>query len=775
MSFAQFLMAATALAAPAPAPQPSAGGPWRGMGPTTQALRDALGARLSIAPEDIIGGTGGQYGRDVAISADGQRLIYLIDVGGIWRTDNAGWSWQPANAGFPNPGGMSVVIDPEDKDWCWVLGTTHMLEQNYNGLFVSKAGGRDWQLVLGSWARDIYWRDALCFGSNETTALGNSRRLFFGARGDINASWNAGKTYPSEPLAYEGVVEAVVDDAGNVTTSYLNYLDNDFGAGDLKTDWFEARSFYCASSDGLHRITWNGSQYAATRLDAGVEGGSGDWKTIATCPLQPSTVWAATAHKVYKSTDRGGSWSEITNNLASIKAGHLELLRLRVSPADANRMGVTTLYPGGPGGGPFSVDSFVTQDGGASWSLVDVDHSNAWLKTERGYSDGALRRCQPFAWHHTDPNICYAMGGPWVTRSENGGLDFEFWSDGTDGIALDEDFWFNPAAPDAVYFGHKDHLNRVTFDYGLTWSVIPSATGHDHSGFGLVVKADPGDYLVIHAENHHYNSQGGTRDITKHLIRSVSTDGGATWAQTELPQSWEDQKSNRGVVFPGGQRIFIGPFMSTDGGQTFGAIPDGVEAVMHVSPSQVTRQGQTNYLLLGFDNNNDTIVESMDSGDTWQVLASAVANVNHIDFDVPSQTLFWTLRTAPHEAYRQRDGGTPEALTSAPSNSYGYAGDHPNSWNCVAVDPTRPGRVYLGAGRDGYQAANVFVYSDNAASEPNEADITWTEISWTTQTSPEGTHPGGTLPTAMHVHPTTGELWVACGAQGTFVYDPALA
>ena len=76
---------------------------WQLLPLRTQAAKDA----------GHVGGDGFQWIFGLGFApADTNRVYGLVDVGRVWRSDDAGHNWQPASGGFLASGGFGMMIDP---------------------------------------------------------------------------------------------------------------------------------------------------------------------------------------------------------------------------------------------------------------------------------------------------------------------------------------------------------------------------------------------------------------------------------------------------------------------------------------------------------------------------------------------------------------------------------------------------------------------------------------------------------------------------------------
>ena len=129
---------------------------------------------------------------------------------------------------------------------------------------------------------------------------------------------------------------------------------------------------------------------------------------------------------MFKSTDGGDSWTEMTRNTGMPQEGVVGRIGLAVSSADSDR--VYALFEHDDGG------LFRSDDGGASWERVN---------DERRIRQRAFYYTHVFA-DHQDPDVVY-MQNTRIFRSTDGGETLEVIDNGTHGDH--HDLWIDPDDP----------------------------------------------------------------------------------------------------------------------------------------------------------------------------------------------------------------------------------------------------------------------------------------------------------------------------------------
>lgn len=287
-------------------------------GPASAALSETGWADLHWR---LVGPHRGGWVISVAgIPAD--RTVHFVGTadGGVWRTANAGATWQPSSAGLRTASIGALAVAPSDPSVLWA--GTGQIQQRWDivagdGVYRSTDGGRHWIHVGLEQSRHIGDlrvdpRDA---GTVVVAALGH----VFG------------------PNEERGLFRT--EDAG-ATWDKVLYVDENTGAASLAGD--------PALPDILFASLWQVRRHP--------------WLDY----FQP-TVGSGSG--IYRSTDAGRSWSQVGG--AGLPHGPLGRIELAVAAGTGARR-VWAAIQTADGGGLWRSD-----DGGESWARVNDDASLA--------------------------------------------------------------------------------------------------------------------------------------------------------------------------------------------------------------------------------------------------------------------------------------------------------------------------------------------------------------------------------------------------------------
>ena len=163
---------------------------------------------------------------------------------------------------------------------------------------------------------------------------------------------------------------------------------------------------------------------------------------------------------MFKSTDGGDSWTEITRNPGMPAEGVVGRIGLAVSSANSDR--VYSLFEHDDGG------LFRSDDGGETWELIN---------DERRIRQRAFYYTHVFADHH-DQGVVYVQNTS-LFHSTDGGATYEVINNGTHGDF--HDFWIDPDDPAHVVVAN-DGGGAVSFTTGSEWTDQEFSTAQFYHG-----------------------------------------------------------------------------------------------------------------------------------------------------------------------------------------------------------------------------------------------------------------------------------------------------
>ena len=410
---------------------------------------------------------------------------------GVYRSDDGGSSWRKMSDMNPRPMYFSQIrVDPNDDHRIYVLGVELHMSDDGGKTFVGTTVPHSDHHAL--------WVDPA-----------NSNHVITGCDGGVNISYDRGATWDFVDNMDLGQFYHVSYDMDTPYRVYGGLQDNaswggpsavrsQYGIGNF--DWFnigsgdgfvtlvdptDTRTIYAESQGGnMFRVDRESEERKGIKPqpEEGEPAFRWYWDTpMQISPHSSSTLFVA-ANMVFKSTDRGHSWTRVSPDLtAQIERDELTLMGVAARDFTiARNDGVSTfgtivtfaessvtegLYYAGADDGTVQV----TRDGGASWSNVTgrfpglPDGSFVSRVTPSSFVDS--RVYATFDNHRADDYR------PYIYESDDYG---ESWrsitNDMPDGQAV-RDLTEDLVNPDVLYLGTEFGL-FVTLDRGDHWSRV---------------------------------------------------------------------------------------------------------------------------------------------------------------------------------------------------------------------------------------------------------------------------------------------------------------
>jgi len=257
------------------------------------------------------------------------QLTYYMGTtgGGVWKTEDAGQSWNNISDGFFKTGSVgAVAVAESDQNVVYVGMGEHaprgVMSSYGDGVYKSTDAGKTWKHMGLELTRQISW-----IRIDPT----NPDIVYVAAQGATHG-----------PSADRGVYKSI--DGGMHWTKVL-FVDNNTGCADLAMDMNNPRILYAAMWE-YQRLPWE--------IKSGGPGSG-----------------------LYKSTDAGITWNKIENGLPTV------LGKMSVSVSRANSEKVYALVESDTekelGG------LFVSNDAGKNWNRISKDHrltQRAWYYIE---------------------------------------------------------------------------------------------------------------------------------------------------------------------------------------------------------------------------------------------------------------------------------------------------------------------------------------------------------------------------------------------------------
>ena len=292
----------------------------------------------------------------------GDRNTYYMGAtgGGVWKTTNAGRSWDNISDGFFKTGSVgAIAVAPTDANVIYVGMGEADVRGNFSsgdGVYKSLDAGKTWS--------NIGLADTQQIGDVQVDP-NNPDVVFVAALGHVFGA-----------NAQRGVFKST---DGGATWRNVLFVDDHTGAIDLAIDPFNARVMYAAMwqirrtpwsldsgglGSGLYRSTDAGETW--TELTEGLPKGVKGKIGVSASAAQRDLVYAiieADHGGVFKSTDAGESWTRV-NKERKLRQRAWYYTHIEADPIDAD-----TVYV-------LNVRFHKSIDGGKTWKAIRVPHGD---------------------------------------------------------------------------------------------------------------------------------------------------------------------------------------------------------------------------------------------------------------------------------------------------------------------------------------------------------------------------------------------------------------
>ncbi|PYX95528.1 MAG: glycoside hydrolase [Acidobacteria bacterium] len=341
-------------------------------------------------------------GRTVAVAGipGKQNIFYMAaNNGGVWKSNDYGRTWKPIFDEQPTGSIGALAVAPSNPEVIYAGSGEGLRRPDLSvgdGIYKSTDGGFKWQ-HLG--LRDAQQIGAILVDPHD------AKRVFAAVLG-----------HPYGPNAERGVFRSL---DGGANWQKILYKDENTGAIDLAFDPSDPQIIYA--------VLW------ASRRPPWTTGNSYD----------------GPGSGLYKSTDGGNNWRQLTGGLPTWADG-LGRIGLAIAPNDPKRMYALVDAPKLGG-------LYRSEDAGEHWTRVNTE--------ERIWGRGSDFACVRVAPNNKD--VVYVANTS-TYRSTDAGQNFSAFK-GAPGGDDYHTIWINPENPDIIFLG-SDQGATLSVNGGETWS-----------------------------------------------------------------------------------------------------------------------------------------------------------------------------------------------------------------------------------------------------------------------------------------------------------------
>ncbi|KAB2844101.1 MAG: glycosyl hydrolase, partial [Melioribacteraceae bacterium] len=602
---------------------------------------------------------------DLAVNPDKPNEYYAaVASGGVWKTTNAGISWEPV---FENEGSYSigcVTLDPNNPHVVWV-GTGENNSQRSvgygDGIYKSEDGGKNWKNMGLKNSEHI---------AKIVIDPRNSNVIYVAAQGPL---WGPGGD--------RGLYKST--DGGETWNKVLEISENT-GITDLVYDPRNPDVMYAASYQ-RRRHVWtliNGGPESAiykstnagaawNKIETGLPKGDIGRIGLAISPVNPDVLYAIIEAEedkggFFRSTDRGASWEKRSGKVSSSPQYYQEIVcdlldvdkvycldtytsvtedggktfkrlgnnnrhvddhALWIDPNNTNH-----LLIGGDGG------IYETYDGGELWDYKDNLPVTQFYKVSTDNNEPFY-----YVWGGTQDNN--SMGGPSQTLNEVGIVNADWYvTQGGDGYESQVD----PVDPNIVYaqyqHGGLTRYNKVTGEnidiqpkegkgeeaYRWNWDTPLVLSPHKHTRLYFAAN------VLFKSEDMGNSWEKISGDLTRQLDRDKLEVMGKIWSADAVAKNkstsyygniiaLNESPIKEGLIYTGSDDGLIN--VTEDGGKNWRKIEKfpGVPERTYVNMI-VASYHDVNRVYVAFNNHKNAdfkpyLLRSDDAGKTWKSIA----------------------------------------------------------------------------------------------------------------------------------------------------------
>ena len=416
---------------------------------------------------------------------------------GVWKTSDGGANWSQLPSSIDLNYIDTIIVRNENGIGAVYAGGGRAYSNGaysgVNGLQKSTDGGSTWTEVLGEISAgsnhhvtdlELDSNNRLIVGTRTNTFNEGGGQVFYSDDGSTFTQFNLGalgsfdRTFvdvsPSDPNILYVMME-------NGSTGYITYIAKSSDAGNTWTQISIAEDE-------------NGNPFGD------YQGSMDYWGLLGIDPNDPNTIYAAGALSIFKSTDSGTNWTEISEwrgtgfSQPYVHADHHNIVFIDSDKILFSNDGGVFLTT--DGGNTFTMknDNMVTTQfystaihpTTSDYVLGGAQDNGTWRLNTAGKQEGTEVYGGDGAYTHidqVDPTYQFSAttyGN--IVRSTNGGASFGLYSNVTNADGTDAGFFINPSVIDGV-----NKAMYVTFDNNsiLRQKDYTALTNHDFININL--------------------------------------------------------------------------------------------------------------------------------------------------------------------------------------------------------------------------------------------------------------------------------------------------
>ena len=597
---------------------------------------------------------------------------FIVDQSGVYKSTDGGTTWARKIKGFLANGGSTVAVDPTNENI--VLAAAGAMDHDnvgYSGIIRSTDGGENWSRT---YTADLLWPE------NSSGARGGTLIAFTNDGSKVYAGLNS-----------TGLLRSGNDGATweKVPKSGGGYVLDGIRIYDVKTHPTDNTTVFVVANDGLYKVTNSDAVATVTKINTPTIP-----KISAIHPSNANILYYSNKTAIYKSTNGGSSWANITGAIPVVST--TVITGLSISPADGNYLFV----------GARNCKKYYSNNGGTTWidATSDLDVKNAYGWVSRSASDNT-DSMEPanyfgsvFALHPTDKNVALTCSTEnRIKKTTNGGITWRYSGNGWSGARASAYGWAD--SQNEVIF-HVDFGVYTSPDGGDTFKFAnhPRFSGHRSAMAGAVAPNNP-NFIVA-----------AIGDWTSNTI-GITENGGSSW-KLLTPQTDGNCKyiafhpQNSNIIYAGNKKI-------TRSGIGVYSVTSLTKTVARVYP----KDGNIVYAK-GGSGSNTVIYKSKDGGATWLSVATIPAPTSDVlSFAVTPNNPDKFYVIAYNKGVYIVDNGAV-SLKALPADQLGMIAPA-----YIEVDPNNANTIYVGM-------KHSWVGQANGVFRSTDSGNTWENITY---------------------------------------------
>src|SRR5579863_5687518 len=464
--------------------------------------------------------------------------------GGVWKTDDSGRTWTPIFDQQPTQSTGAIAVALSDPNIVYVSSGEGLARPDLavgDGMYKSTDAGKTWTHLAG--LRNSQGIPALAVDPRD------ANRVFAAALG-----------HPYGANEERGIYLST--DGGQSWQKVLSKGEN-VGGSDVEID--------ASNPDVVYAGMWE------LRLG----------------PWEDGNQYQGTGGGLFKSTDGGKTWKQLTNGLPKVIQ-----VNLTIAPSQPSRLFAAVAGARGETGQGSEVGIYRSDDAGENWQRITTDPRPAG---RIGGGDLPMPRVDP-----KNPDVVYCTSTV-TMKSTDGG---KTWSSfhGAPGGDDYQNMWINPNDSNTILLV-SDQGAQVSLNGGRTWS-----TWYNQPTAQL--------YHVATSNSFPYLVCGGQQESGSVCVASRGNDGEITFRDwhpvgvIEYGYAAPDPL-DPDVIYGGGRNEVSKYHWST--GQVQNVTPIPLRGAYRVDRTEPTMFSPVNPHILYFASN--VLFKTLDGGNSWQAIS----------------------------------------------------------------------------------------------------------------------------------------------------------